>query len=105
MTICVDVSDYDQENLTLGYWEGGVWNEADNVTLDGDTLCGDTDHFSSWAVLSKTGEGWLWWYWALIGGGAFIVVLAIILLIVLPKKGKGEEIPAEELYGEEEEEF
>jgi hypothetical protein len=106
-TICVDVSSYDNpEDLTLGYWDVDTWVEADNVTLssDGNTLCGEADHFSDWAVLSSTG-GWLWWYWALIGGGAFIVVLAIILLIVLPKRGKGEEIPSEELYGEEEEEF
>jgi hypothetical protein len=104
--ICIELSQTiidDNDNLTLGYWEDDAWVTID-TTLDGTMLCGTTDHFSDWAVLSSTG-GWLWWYWALIGGGAFIVVLAIILLLVLPKRGKGEEIPSEELYGEEEEEF
>ena len=109
-TICVQLSTYDlslgdEGDLTLGYWADGTWNEASDVTVTGNTICGKTSHLSDWAVLSSTGEGWLWWYWALIGGGAFIVVLAIILLLVLPKRGKGEEIPSEELYGEEEEEF
>ena len=109
-TICVDLSSYDlslgdEGDLTLGYWADGTWNEASDITITGSTICGKTSDLSDWAVLSSTGEGWVWWYWALIGGGAFIVVLAIILLIALPKKGKGEEIPAEELYGEEEEEF
>ena len=109
--ICVQLSTYDlnlgdKADLTLGYWANGTWNEASDVTVNADnTICGTTSHLSDWAVLSKTGTGWLWWYWALIGGGAFIVVLAIILLIALPKRGKGEEIPSEELYGEEEEEF
>ena len=109
-TICVELSSYDlslgdESDLTLGYWDGDAWVLASDVTVTGNTICGKTSHLSDWAVLSKTGEGWLWWYWALIGGGAFIVVLAIILLLVLPKRGKGEEIPSEELYGEEEEEF
>jgi hypothetical protein len=109
-TICVDLSSYDlslgdEGDLTLGYWADGTWNEASDITITGNTICGKTSDLSDWAVLSSTGEGWVWWYWALIGGGAFIVVLAIILLIALPKRGKGEEIPAEELYGEEEEEF
>jgi len=109
-TICVQLSTYDlnlgdEGDLTLGYWADGTWNEASDVTVTGNEICGKTSHLSDWAVLSSTGEGWLWWYWALIGGGAFIVVLAIILLLVLPKRGKREEIPAEELYGEEEEEF
>ncbi len=104
-TICVDVSGYDESNLTLGYWDGSTWVEASNVTLsaDGNTLCGETTHFSDWAVLSNS--SWPWWYWALIGGGAVIIVIVIVLLIVLPKRRKGEEIPSEELYGEEEEEF
>jgi hypothetical protein len=91
--------------MTLGYWDGSTWVEASNVTLsaDGNTLCGETTHFSDWAVLSNT--SWPWWYWALIGGGAVIIVIVIVLLIVLPKRRKGEEIPSEELYGEEEEEF
>jgi hypothetical protein len=109
-TICVQLSSYDlslgdEGDLTIGYWADGTWNVASDITITDDTICGKTSHLSDWAVLSSTGEGWVWWYWALIGGGAFIVVLAIILLIALPKRGKGEEIPAEELYGEEEEEF
>jgi len=110
-TICVKLSNYDknivddESKLTLGYWSDGEWHQASHIEITDDTICGQTTHLSDWAVLGKTGEGWQWWYWALIGGGAFIVILAIILLIVLPKKGKGEEIPAEELYGEEEEEF
>jgi len=109
-TICVELSSYDlslgdEGDLTLGYWDGDAWVLASDVTITGNTICGKTSHLSDWAVLSSTSEGWLWWYWALIGGGAFIVVLAIILLLVLPKRGKGEEIPSEELYGEEEEEF
>lgn len=108
-TICVELSSYDlslgdEGDLTLGYWSDGEWH-AVSSEINGNTICGTTNHLSDWAVLSSTGGGWLWWYWALIGGGAFIVVLAIILLLVLPKKGKGEEIPSEELYGEEEEEF
>jgi len=111
-TICVQLSTYDlslgdTSKLTLGYWDAtdSTWHLASDVTVTGTTICGKTSHLSDWAVLHKTGEGWQWWYWALIGGGAFIVVLAIILLLVLPKRGKGEEIPSEELYGEEEEEF
>jgi len=109
-TICVQLSSYDlslgdEGDLTLGYWADGTWNVASDITITDDTICGKTSDLSDWAVLSSTGEGWVWWYWALIGGGAFIVVLAIILLIALPKRGKGEEIPSEELYGEEEEEF
>ena len=110
--ICVQLSSYDlnivnddTSKLTLGYWANSKWNEATDVTVTDNEICGQTTHLSDWAVLGSTGEGWLWWYWALIGGGAFIVVLAIILLLVLPKRGKGEEIPSEELYGEEEEEF
>jgi hypothetical protein len=96
----------DEGKITMGYWANGEWNEADDATITGNTICCTTTHFSDWAVLGKTGEGWVWWYWLLIGAGAFIVVLAIVLLLVLPKKGgKEEEVPAEELYGEEEEEF
>ncbi|MFA5374409.1 MAG: hypothetical protein WC455_01430 [Dehalococcoidia bacterium] len=108
VTICVELSSYDLslgDNLTLGYWADSTWNEASNITISGNTICGETDHLSDWAVLNKTSEGWPWWVWVLIGAGAFIIVLAIVLLIVLPKKGSKEEVPAEELYGEEEEEF
>jgi len=97
----------DLNNLTLVYYADGVLHEASDITVTSTTICGKTSHFSTWAVAGKTAEeGWPWWYWALIGGGAFIILLAIILLIALPKKGaQEEEIPAEELYGEEEEEF
>lgn len=113
-TICVKYSTADlnaaggdTSNLTIGYYSGGEWYEASDVTVSGGVVCGKASHLSNWAVLSKTGDGdWAWWYYLIIGAGVFIVVLAIILLVVIPKKGaKEEEVPAEELYGEEEEEF
>jgi sugar phosphate permease len=107
-TICAQLSTYDQglDNLTLIYYANGKWNEAKNINITGNTICGTTSHLSNWAVASKAASDWVWWYWVLIGAGAFIVVLAIVLLLVMPKKGaKEEEVPAEELYGEEEEEF
>jgi len=115
--ICVQLSTTDKnirnnadvKSLTLAYWDSSAseWIEADDIVVTDNTICGKTNHFSEWAILGKVSGGeWVWWYWVLIGAGAFIVVLAIILLLVLPKKGgKEEEVPAEELYGEEEEEF
>jgi len=62
-TICVNLSAYDftivgnKSDLTLGYWFNGSWVEAANVTLSGITLCGQTSHLSSWAVLGSTVNG------------------------------------------------
>jgi hypothetical protein len=112
-TICVKYSTADlnaaggdASNLTIGYYSGGKWYEASDVTVSGGVVCGKTGHLSNWAVLAKAGDGgWAWWYYLIIGAGVFIVVLAIILLVVIPKSGKPEEIEGEEIYGEEEEEF
>jgi hypothetical protein len=62
-TICVNLSAFDftivgnKSDLTLGYWFNSSWVEAGNVTLSGITLCGQTNHLSSWAVLGSTVNG------------------------------------------------
>jgi hypothetical protein len=62
-TICVNLSATDfsivtnTADLTLGYWSNGNWNTAVNVVRNGTTLCGQTAHLSSWAVLGSTVNG------------------------------------------------
>jgi len=94
----VMAADGNAANLRLAYKDAdGNWKVL-KTTLEDGTICAETDHLSSWAVVGTTGaatEGWEWWYYAAIGIGGAIVVLLLIYLILRPK-GKGEEGEGEE---------
>lgn len=86
----------DPAKLRLAYKDAeGHWKVL-KTTLENGTICAETDHLSSWAVVGKTGavtEGWEWWYYVAIGIGAVVVVLLLVYLIARPrgKGGEGEE--------------
>jgi len=103
--VCVyyQPADGNPDDLTLAYKDGGTWVILD-TTVDGDTICAETDHIGTFAVLGKAaaeGGEWVWWYYLLIGLGALLVVAIIVLILIRPK-GEGEGA-AEEGYEEEEE--
>jgi hypothetical protein len=97
----VMAADGDAANLRLAYKDAeGNWKVL-KTTLEDSTICAETDHLSSWAVVGTTREvteGWEWWYYAAIGIGGAIVVLLLVYLILRPK-GKSGEGEGEE-YGE-----
>jgi len=98
-----NAGDGDPANLTLAYEDGGTWVIL-ATTVEGDTICAETDHIGTFAVLGKAaaeGGEWVWWYYLLIGLGALLIVAIIVLILVRPK-GAGEGA-AEEGYEEEEE--
>ena len=59
-TICVNLSVADliivdkKSDLKLGYWANSSWNLADNISINGTIICGQTNHLSDWAVLGAT---------------------------------------------------
>eukprot|EP01094_Clydonella_sp_ATCC50884_P003899 TRINITY_DN13003_c0_g1_i1.p1 TRINITY_DN13003_c0_g1~~TRINITY_DN13003_c0_g1_i1.p1 ORF type:complete len:757 (-),score=152.92 TRINITY_DN13003_c0_g1_i1:123-2141(-) len=58
--LCFDVSDTETDNRCLGYFdeEARTWRCEDRCLSEQDgQLCGDTDHFSNWAVLIAGGAG------------------------------------------------
>jgi len=89
-------ADGEEANLRLAYKDAeGNWKVL-KTTLEDGTICAESDHLSSWAVVGKTGavtEGWEWWYYVAIGIGAVVVVLLLVYLIARPrgKGGEGEE--------------
>jgi hypothetical protein len=96
----------DAANLTLAYKNsGGNWVLLDTTVDKGEgTLCAETTHIGTFAVLGKAaaeGGEWVWWYYLLIGLGALLVVAIIVLILIRPKGEEGE--AAEEGYEEEEE--
>lgn len=97
----------DPANLTLAYKNsGGNWVILDTTVDEGaGTLCTETTHIGTFAVLGKAaaeGGEWEWWYYLLIGLGALLIIAIIVLILIRPKGGEGEEA-AEEGYEEEEE--
>jgi len=55
--ICINLSPQDlsivenQSDIKLGYWSNDTWEVASNISLNGNTLCGETTHLSDWAIL------------------------------------------------------
>lgn len=94
----------DVNNLRLAYKQSdGTWKVLKTtVDTSAGTVCAETDHLSSWAVVGKSEgaeEGLLWWHYLLIGLGALLVVLVIVFVMMRPR-GEGGEYEEYE-YGEE----
>jgi hypothetical protein len=93
------------DDLRIAYKQSdGTWKVLKTTVDTGaGTVCAETDHLSSWAVVGKTEaaeEGLLWWHYLLIGLGALLVVLVIVFVMMRPR-GEGGEYEGEYEYGEE----